>query len=49
VILTYIYQAILLLFCAILVWEIFAEKKFLRQLTVVVVLIPMILRLLMIK
>jgi len=49
VILTYIYQAIVLLFCAILVWEIFEERKFLQQLTAVVVLVPMVLRLLMIK
>lgn len=48
-ILTYIYQAIVLLFCVILVWEIVEEKKFLHKLSAVVVLVPMVLRLLMIK
>lgn len=47
--LTWIYQAIILLFCIVLVWEIFTERKFLRQLTAVVVLVPMLLRLFMIK
>ena len=46
---TWIYQLIVLLFCAVLVWEIIDEKKFSRQLTVVIVLLPMLLRLLMIK
>lgn len=42
-------QLILLLFCAVLVGELFEEKRFARQLTVVIVLVPMILRLLMVK
>ena len=46
---TWIYQAIILLFCVVLVWEIVEEKKFARQLTAVVVLVPMLLRLMMIK
>jgi TM2 domain-containing membrane protein YozV len=49
VLITWIYQFILLLFCAVLVWEIVDEKKFSRQLTVVIVLVPMLLRLFMIK
>ena len=47
--LTWIYQAIIFLFCVVLVWEIVEERKFARQLTAVVVLVPMLLRLLMIK
>ncbi len=47
--LTWVYQAIILLFCVILVWEIITENKFVRQLTAVVVLVPMLLRLFMIK
>ncbi len=46
---TWIYQFIILLFCVVLVWEIVEEKKFMRQLMSVFVLVPMILRLLMIK
>jgi len=49
VLITWIYQAIILLFCVVLVWEIVEEKKFARQLTAVVVLVPMLLRLMMIK
>jgi hypothetical protein len=37
------------LLCGFLVWEVVVEKKFTRQLTAVVVLVPMLLRLLMIK
>jgi TM2 domain-containing membrane protein YozV len=47
--LTWIYQAIILLFCGILVWEIVDERRFTRQLTAGLVLVPMLLRLLMIK
>jgi hypothetical protein len=46
---TWIYQIIIVLFCVVLVWEIVEERKFLKQLTAVFVLVPMILRLLMIK
>ena len=46
---TWIYQVIVLLFCVVLVWEIVEERKFARQLTAVIVLVPMVLRLLMIK
>ena len=46
---TWVYQAIILLFCIILVGEILEERKFLRQLTAVIVLVPMLLRLFMIK
>jgi uncharacterized membrane protein len=46
---TWIYQLIVFLFCVVLVWEIVLEKKFARQLTAVIVLVPMLLRLLMIK
>lgn len=46
---TWIYQLIVLLFCVVLVWELFEEKRFARQLTVVIVLVPMVLRLLMVK
>jgi hypothetical protein len=48
-VLTWIYQAIVLLLCVFLVWEIVQERKFTRQLTAAVVLVPMVLRLLMIK
>jgi hypothetical protein len=47
--LTWIYQLIVLLFCILLVWEVIDEKKFTKQLTAVFVLVPMLLRLLMIK
>ncbi len=46
---TWIYQAIILMFCIILVWAIVVERKFLKQLTAVIVLVPMLLRLFMIK
>ncbi len=42
-------QLIVLLFCVVLLWEIFEEKRFARQLTVVIVLVPIMLRLLMVK
>lgn len=48
-VLTWIYQAIVLLLCVFLVWEIVEERKFARQLTAAIVLVPMVLRLLMIK
>ncbi len=48
-VLTWIYQAIVLLLCVFLVWEIIVERKLARQLTAAVVLVPMVLRLLMIK
>jgi TM2 domain-containing membrane protein YozV len=48
-VLTWIYQLIVLLFCIVLVWELADEKRFANQLTVVIVLVPMVLRLLMIK
>jgi hypothetical protein len=46
---TWIYRLIVFLLCGFLVWEVMVEKKFTRQLTAVVVLVPMLLRLLMIK
>jgi hypothetical protein len=46
---TWIYRFIVLLLCGFLVWEVVSEKKFTRQLTAAVVLVPMLLRLLMIK
>lgn len=46
---TWIYRVIVLLFCLVLVREIVQERKFASQLTAVVVLVPMVLRLLMIK
>ena len=46
---TWINQLIVLLFCVVLLWEIFEEKRFARQLTVVIVLVPIMLRLLMVK
>jgi hypothetical protein len=33
----------------VLLWEIFEEKRFAKQLTVVIVLVPVMLRLLMVK
>lgn len=47
--LTWIYQAIVLMLCVFLVVEIVRERKLARQLTAAVVLVPMVLRLLMIK
>jgi hypothetical protein len=41
--LTWIYQLIVLLFCILLVWEVIDEKKFTKQLTAVFVLVPMLL------
>ena len=46
---TWIYRLIVLCFCVLLVWEVVEEKKFTKQLTAVFVLVPMLLRLLMIK
>jgi uncharacterized membrane protein len=45
----WINQLIVLLFCVVLLWEIFEEKRFAKQLTVVIVLVPVMLRLLMVK
>lgn len=42
-------QLILLLFSAVLVWELFEEKRLARQLLVLLVLVPMVLRLLLVK
>jgi hypothetical protein len=47
--LTWIYQAMILFFCALLVREIAREKRFTMQLTAVLALVPLALRLLMIK
>jgi hypothetical protein len=49
VLITWIYRSLVFLLCGFLVWEVWAERKLARQLTAVVVLIPMLLRLLMIK
>jgi hypothetical protein len=46
---TWIYQFIVLLLCGVLVWEIVEQKKIADQLIAVVVLVPLLLRLLMIK
>jgi hypothetical protein len=46
---TWVYQFVIFLLCVFLVWEVVVEKKPFRQLTAVVVLLPMLLRLLMIK
>lgn len=47
--LTWIYQAILLFVCVLVVREIVREKRLTMQLTAVLVLVPLALRLLMIK
>jgi hypothetical protein len=47
--LTWIYQGIVLCFCVLLIREIVRERRFTMQLTAVLVLVPMVLRLLMIK
>lgn len=47
--LTWIYQAMTFLLCLMLVRGIVREKRFTLQLTAVMVLVPMALRLLMIK
>jgi hypothetical protein len=49
VLIAWINRLILLLFCAVLGWELLEEKRFSRQLLVVIVLVPMVLRLLMVK
>jgi hypothetical protein len=46
---TWIYRLIVFLLSGFLVWEVVVEKRFTRQLTAVIVLVPMLLRLLMIK
>jgi len=46
---TWIYRAIVFIFSILLVWEVVEERKFTRQLTAVFVLVPMLLRLMMIK
>jgi len=46
---TYIYQLIVILFIAYLVIMLFREKKIQNQINISLVLIPLILRLLMIK
>jgi hypothetical protein len=46
---TLINQLIVLLFCVVLLWELLEERRLARQLTAVIVLVPMVLRLLMVK
>ncbi len=46
---TYIYQLIVILFIAYLVIMLYKEKKIQNQINISLVLIPLILRLLMIK
>ena len=46
---TWIYRSIVLVFCVLLAWEVVEERKFTKQLTAVFVLVPMLLRLLLIK
>jgi uncharacterized membrane protein len=46
---TWIYQAILLFVCVLVVREIVREKRFTMQLTAVLALVPLVLRLFMIK
>lgn len=48
-VLTWIYQGFVLLLCVFLAREILVERKLSRQLTAAVVLVPMVLRLFMIK
>jgi len=47
--LTWIYQLILLFFSVLIVYDIFKEKSKLMQLTAAIALIPFLLRLLMVK
>lgn len=47
--LTWIYQIILLFFCILIVYDIFKEKSKMMQLTAAMALIPFLLRLLMVK
>ncbi len=47
--LTWIYQLLLLFFSVLIVYDIFKEKSKLMQLTAAVALIPFLLRLLMVK
>jgi len=48
-ILTWIYQLVLLYFTVLIVYDIFKEKSKMMQLTAAMVLIPFLLRLLMVK
>jgi hypothetical protein len=47
--LTWIYQAILLFFSALIIYDIFKQKSKMMQLTAALALIPFLLRLLMVK
>ena len=46
---TLIYRGIVLIVSLLVLWNLFTEKKFINQLNAALVLIPLILRLLMIK
>ncbi len=46
---TYIYLGILAAVLALVVWNLFTEKRFVNQLTAVMIIIPLLLRLLLIK
>ena len=48
-ILTYIYQLILLFFSVLIIYDIFKEKNRMMQLTAAIALIPFLLRLLVVK
>lgn len=48
-ILTWVYQLILLFFAGLLIYDTFKEKSRMMQLTAAITLIPFLLRLLMVK
>lgn len=47
--LTYIYLALVAIVLALVIWNLFTEKKFINQLSAIMVVIPLVLRLLLIK
>ncbi|EFW37094.1 hypothetical protein HMPREF9554_02402 [Treponema phagedenis F0421] len=46
---TLLYRCLILIVLALTTWNLFSEKKILRQVNAALVLIPLLLRLLMIK
>lgn len=47
--LTYIYLALVAIVLALVIWNLFTEKKIINQLSAIMVVIPLVLRLLLIK
>lgn len=47
--LTYIYLGLVAIVLALVIWNLFTEKKIINQLSAIMVVIPLVLRLLLIK